>query len=81
LNASPKIFVDVGKRQITLRYSGASFENPASITGMKIYITTWDYDGLESANRPLEKEPKPYRMGGDPNGPMIMDDVGPFVLP
>ncbi|URA09080.1 alpha-amylase family glycosyl hydrolase [Thermospira aquatica] len=81
LSASPKILVDPDKRQISLRYTANSFENPQDLSGMKIYITTWDYDGLESANRPIEREPKAYRFGGDPNGPMIMDDVGPFVLP
>ncbi|MCX7882581.1 MAG: alpha-amylase family glycosyl hydrolase [Brevinematales bacterium] len=81
VSASPKIIVNTEKRQITLRYPAAAFENPKDISGMKIYITTWDYDGMESANRPIEPEPKAYRMGGDPNGPMIMDDVGPFTLP
>jgi glycosidase len=81
VSASPKIIVNVEKRQITLRYPSAAFENPKDISGMKIYITTWDYDGMESANRPIEPEPKAYRMGGDPAGPMIMDDVGPLTLP
>lgn len=52
----------------------------ASLSGARVYVTTWDYDG---GYRPLQREPGPYAMGGgDPaRDPRVMDDSPVIVLP
>lgn len=70
---SPETFVEDGWVKIIVK--GDWINNPSDFTGWTIYITSWDYDGIESKFRPLEPEPKAYVMGGgNPNDPLIMDD-------
>ncbi|MBO8161481.1 MAG: alpha-amylase [Thermosipho sp. (in: Bacteria)] len=71
---SPDVLVEDGWVKIIVK--GFGIGNPKSYDGWKIYITSWDYDGVESRFRPLNKEPKAYIMGGgDENDPYIMDDI------
>ncbi len=79
----PVVEVDRGKRQVAVVLEGAALGNPASLSGFKIYLTTWDYDGLESANRPLHEEPDAYIFGGGDGSEdtLIMDDTVVFILP
>ncbi len=81
--AGPDIKVDKAKRTITFTYSGESFDSPESIRGMKVYISTYDYDGMSSANRLMEAEAGDWSFsGGDfKSSPLIMDQVGPLLIP
>lgn len=54
----------------------------ASWSGVRIYVATWDYDGITSSFRPLGPVAGEYSMGGGaPTDPLIMDDVPPITLP
>jgi glycosidase len=49
------------------------------LSGAKVYITTWDYDG---GYRSLSPQPLGYGMGGGPaDGAKVMDDSTVIVLP
>ncbi len=70
---SPEVFVEDGWVKIIVK--GDWIGNPSDFTGWTIYVTSWDYDGIESKFRPLQQEPKAYIMGGgNPTDPLIMDD-------
>lgn len=71
---SPEVLTTDGWIKIVVKGEWLGF--PEEFTGWKIYITTWDYDGVENRFRPLEEEPKAYRFGGGNNTePYIMDDL------
>jgi hypothetical protein len=47
-----------------------------NLSGWTIYITTYDYDGIEGVLRPLSPNGGPWSFGGgNPTDPKIMDDV------
>ncbi|QTA37760.1 alpha-amylase [Thermosipho ferrireducens] len=71
---SPELIVEDGWIKIIVK--GDNLGNPEDYSGWKIYITSWDYDGVESRFRPISKEPKAYVFGGGNNtDPYIMDDL------
>jgi len=71
---SPEVFVEDGWVKIIIK--GDWLGNPSSFEGWTIYVTSWDYDGIESKFRPLQEEPKAYIIGGgNPTDPLIMDDL------
>jgi len=50
--------------------------NTEDLSGWKIYVTTYDYDGIEAVLRPLKPEAEQWAFGGgDENSPKIMDDL------
>jgi glycosidase len=63
----------------------------ATWSGVKLYLTTWDFDGIGGGYRPLLQIRGPWAMGGGPApydpstgesaGPKIMDQVGPISIP
>ncbi|MGC8819848.1 MAG: alpha-amylase family glycosyl hydrolase [Fervidobacterium sp.] len=70
---SPEVFVEDGWVKIIIK--GEWLGNPSDFANWTIYITSWDYDGIESKFRPLQQEAKAYIMGGgSPADPLIMDD-------
>jgi glycosidase len=74
---APEISVDAKNRTINVFISAKSLGFPKEIKGSKIYITTWDYDGMEAKYRPLSPEPEPFVFGGGKSkeDPIIMDDT------
>ena len=49
--------------------------------GVKVYVATWDYDGLSGAFRGLSQAGGNYEFGhGNPTDPHIMDEVPPITL-
>jgi glycosidase len=49
------------------------------LSGAKLYVTTWDYDG---GYRALSPQAQPFAMGGGAaDGPKVMDDSVVIVLP
>lgn len=77
ISSAIEIDVDEEAGRLSFTIEGAGLGNPESLDGMGIYITTWDYDGLESANRLLQAEPDAYIFGGGDfeTDPLIMDDL------
>ncbi|PLV60436.1 alpha-amylase family glycosyl hydrolase [Thermotoga sp. KOL6] len=71
---SPEVVVKDGWIKIIVK--GKQIGSPSTFEGWRIYVTTWDYDGVENRFRPIEKEPKAYIFGGGSNkDPYIMDDI------
>lgn len=81
VSPSGKVAVDRAKNQITFTFGGDSLGAPATLSGAKVYVTTWDYDGLESSNRKLTLDGGDYIYGGASNGPLVMDDTKVIVIP
>ena len=78
---APKIKVDAALRQIELTYDGADF-GVADWVGAGLYLTTWDFDGLDARYRDVSEAGGQWVMGGAAAGaPKIMDDVGPVLIP
>lgn len=58
---------------------GSAIGNPPSLSGIKLYLNTWDYD---SAYRPLQAVADSHSYGGGkPTDPKIMDDTVIITLP
>lgn len=81
VSPSGKVAVDKAKNQITFTFGGDSLGAPASLSGTKVYVTTWDYDGLESSNRKLTPEGGDYIYTGPADGPLVMDDTPVILVP
>jgi len=80
---SSSAVIEVNDKRVSFVLDGASLGNPESLKGFKIYVSTWDYDGLESANRQLSPEADDYIFGGGDYGidPLIMDDTEIIIIP
>jgi glycosidase len=82
VNPSPKIFVNKKNRTIDVLISAKTLAYPKDISGTKLYISTWDYDGMESKYRPLLKEPEAFAFGGgSKKDPYVMDDTNVVFVP
>lgn len=81
LSTAPRIEVDPAARTITFTYSRSSY-GLASWSGVRVYATTWDIDGLAGAYRTLSPAGEQYNYGGGaPTDPYVMDSVGPVAIP
>jgi hypothetical protein len=75
--------VSTSGNTITIEYDRTRFLSPtiASWTGVKVYVTTWDYDGVQKIFRPISAAGAAYEYGnGNATDPHIMDDVPPITL-
>ena len=92
---APDVRADSTARTVTFTYDRNAY-GLASWSGVKIYVATWDFDGIGAVFRPLTKDGGQWRMGGggppyvedatDPTvlysaDPKIMDDVPPITIP
>jgi glycosidase len=92
---APAVKTDPDGRTVTFTYDRHDY-GLDSWSGVRIYVATWDFDGIGAAFRPLAQTAGQWRMGGggppytpdatDPNvlysaDPKIMDDAGPFAIP
>jgi glycosidase len=75
-----RITLDRASQTIGLVLPSASLGGATSLRGVKLYVTTWDYDG---GYRALAAQPAGHVIGGgDPAaGPRVMDDSAVIVLP
>ncbi len=79
--ASPKVKADPATRTIAFTYDRRVL-GLASWSGVKVYLTTWDFDGIKGVLRPLSPAGGQWEMGGGAaTDPRIMDDLGPVTLP
>ncbi|WP_238389788.1 alpha-amylase family glycosyl hydrolase [Pseudoxanthomonas koreensis] len=72
--------VDVDRERGTLSFvlPAAAIGRPASLSGVVLHVTTWDYDG---GYRALAPQPGGHIFGGgDVRGPKVMDELR-IVLP
>ena len=78
---APSVSVNAAAKTIIFTYDRTDF-GLATWAGVKIYLSTWDFDGIGAAFRPIVPGGDQYKMGGgQPADPYIMDDVPPFTLP
>jgi glycosidase len=67
------IGTDAARRSVSFTLPGEALGNPQSLSGARIHISTWDYDG---GYRDLAVEAGPYTYGGGaPDQPRVMDEV------
>jgi glycosidase len=73
------IQVDAASNTVSFILPDASLGKLMSLSGVKVYVTTWDYDG---GYRGLSPSAQQWAFwGGNPTDPLVMDDVAPIVLP
>jgi len=72
--------VDAQARTLTFTFPAASLGRATDLSGARVYVTTWDYDGGWRALRPVAAD---YAFGGgDPaRDPRVLDAVGPITIP
>jgi hypothetical protein len=79
---SPGAGIVVDRERHTLRFTlpAAALGHPASLSGARLYMTTWDYDG---GYRRLGAESGGHAFGGGDGSrdPLVMDDTAVVVLP
>jgi glycosidase len=74
------VSVDAGRRTVRLIAPADALGGLTSLTGARVYITTWDYDG---GYRALAGAAGPFVMGGAQTeaDPKWMDAIGPIRIP
>jgi hypothetical protein len=77
---SAEIRVDATHNRISFMLPSAAVGNLRSLSGVKLYINTWDYD---DGYRALMQEAHGNNMGGGDGkiDPLIMDDIPVMTLP
>jgi hypothetical protein len=74
------IVADAPRRTVTFTIPAAALGDPASLSGARVHVTTWDYDG---GYRALAREAAPFTFGGgDPaRDPKVIDASAVIRLP
>ncbi len=72
--------VDRANNSLVFTFPASALGNPESLSGARLYVTTWDYDG---GYRPLQAEPDHHRFGGAKGDadPLVMDASAVITLP
>ena len=75
-----RIDTDAAAGTVTLTFPARALGDAASLTGARVYVSTWDYDG---GFRPLAAEAGPHAFGGGDGArdALVMDDSGVLVIP
>ncbi|NUS39106.1 MAG: alpha-amylase [Lysobacter sp.] len=74
------IAVDKAQRTVTFTFPASALGKPASLSGAKLYLATWD---MGEGPRPLQPEAGPTSFGGGDGArdPLVMDDTAVITLP
>ena len=81
LAKAPKIEVNLAAKTITFTYNRNDY-GLSTWSGVRIYATTWDIDGLSGSYRTLSPAGEAYNFGGGAaTDPLILDRVGPVAIP
>ncbi len=78
VSPAARITTDAATRTVSFTIPSAALGDRVQLSGARLYITTWDYDG---GYRALAPEPGPFIFGGPPGGAKLIDAVGPLRLP
>jgi carbohydrate-binding DOMON domain-containing protein len=72
--------VDPAARTVTFTIPAAALGRAADLSGTRVHVTTWDYDGGYRALAPVAG---PHAFGGgDPaRDPRVLDAAGPIAIP
>jgi carbohydrate-binding DOMON domain-containing protein len=77
----PVVQADQATKTVTFSYNRTNY-GLSTWEGVKVYVTTWDFDGIGGNFRPLSPSGGQWQFGGgQPTDPLIMDDVQPITLP
>ena len=78
LGPGAAVAVDPARRTVTFTLPAGSLGPAEALAGLRLHITTWDFDG---GYRALGAQPGGHTVGGgDPAGPKVMDAMT-VVLP
>ena len=78
---APTVSADPAAKTVTFTYLRKNF-GVATWSGIQVYVTTWDFDGIKGVFRPLSLAGGQWEMGGgQPTNPLVMDDVPPITIP
>ena len=76
ISPTPLVQTNKMNNEVILRIAGDTIGRPDDLKGFNIYITTWDFDGIEAVYRDIYPEPKSYHFGGgNKEDPYVMDDI------
>ncbi|WP_297800218.1 alpha-amylase family glycosyl hydrolase [Arenimonas sp. GDDSR-1] len=79
LSPGAQVVADAQARTLTFTIPAKALGNPASLSGIKLYLNTWDYDG---GYRALSPQGGGMVFGGDrADGVKVLDETGVLVLP
>ncbi len=79
MTPAARVAVDRATNSVSLVLPASVLLGSASLSGTRIYVTTWDYDG---GYRALAPQVQPFAMGGgEPGDPRVMDDSPIIVVP
>jgi len=77
----PVVQADQATKTVTFSYNRTNY-GLSTWEGVKVYVTTWDFDGIGGNFRPLTPAGGQWDFGGgQPTDPLIMDEVTPITLP
>ena len=77
---APTIDVDAASGTVSLTLPASAFDNLRSLSGVKVYVTTWDYDGGYRGLMPVA-QPMAFGGGDGATDPLVMDDTEILMLP
>jgi hypothetical protein len=81
VDKAPKVSVDAATRTVIFTYNRNDY-GLAAWSGVRLYVTTWDIDGIQNVYRALGPTATAWTYGGGAAGdPRIMDDAGPILIP
>ena len=74
------LHADLERNTLTLTFPAGALGNRDSLSGVQVYVNTWDYD---SRYRGLEPRPSVYGFGGGDGNrdPLVMDETDAITLP
>ena len=75
ITPSPIVTVNKEAGTITLLFTAKTLGNPLTLEGSKLYITTWDIDGMSGYYRTISQDGAEWEFGGDTTGPNVMDSI------
>ena len=77
----PVVFADQATKTVTFSYNRTNY-GLATWAGVKVYLTTWDFDGIGGNFRPLTPGGGQWDFGGgQTTDPLIIDDTAIITLP
>ena len=80
---APKLAIDAPGKSVIFTYNKRDF-GLASWSGVRVYVTTWDIDGIQNVYRPVDAAGGQWTYGGGAaagGSPKIMDSLGPVAIP
>ena len=82
LTGAPATEADKAAGTIAFTYDADDF-GLTEWTGVRIYVTVWDIDGLEDVHRPLTEVAEPFTFGGRQaaDDDLVLDDAEIIEIP